>query len=519
MTLRLRLPRTALSLTLAFLTAIALIPLTATAAHAASQFCMGGPVEYEYRSAEGGTSKPTVVDPVRNANVELWGAERSGDTPRWLGVSGRTSNTGFYDLCYTTTTTTTMDKLWVKVWAENLRLWRVIDRNSHSYHVLESTTLTDISPGSHGAPIIRATGSAGRAWHVFDTVNILWWQRQNPTSDCWTTHEPDSSACTRLTIYVGDEGYGGVYIPRDNSIHLSGSAGDSKHYILHEAAHFLMHRLYDGVMPEGSICAVHDIPKTSTQGCAWAEGFANATASQWAGHYSFVHGDGTRIPLQYGPGWEVGDQVEGNVATSLLNLWRHTDGGWGRTLAAIAAHKPTTFSQYFNHARPAADPPLPTDGEALRLLYRSAIDYGPSIVDDGKLHGLTNGGGWGLRRVGACTTTSSVDVRIDAFSAANAGSLWRADANPDGTVRLTDNCPEPLTLTAPTAADGTVTVTPFDPANARQKWTITKSNGTLTFTNPHTGLVLDTPNIDKYTLVTARPSSTANSQSWVPYAG
>ncbi|MFD3541616.1 hypothetical protein ACFWUQ_19265 [Streptomyces sp. NPDC058662] len=59
-----------------------------------------------------------------------------------------------------------------------------------------------------------------------------------------------------------------------------------------------------------------------------------------------------------------------------------------------------------------------------------------------------------------------MDVRLQNFSAANEGSLWKADANADGTVRLTDNCPQPLTLTAPAAAGDVVAVKPFDPANA-----------------------------------------------------
>ncbi|MFE4591226.1 hypothetical protein [Streptomyces laurentii] len=91
--------------------------------------------------------------------------------------------------------------------------------------------------------------------------------------------------------------------------------------------------------------------------------------------------------------------------------------------------------------------------------------------------------------------------------------------NADGTVRLTDNCPQPLTLTAPSVSGGTGTATPFDPTNIYQKWTVTKSNGTLRFTNPHTGRVMDTHGIAQYTLVTAKAPNNANSQSWVPYAG
>ncbi|MFE6104431.1 hypothetical protein ACFVQ4_31345 [Streptomyces laurentii] len=67
--------------------------------------------------------------------------------------------------------------------------------------------------------------------------------------------------------------------------------------------------------------------------------------------------------------------------------------------------------------------------------------------------------------------------------------------NADGTVRLTDNCPQLLTLTALSVSGGTVTATPFDPTNVYQKWTVTKSNGTVRFVNPHTGRVMCTSGI------------------------
>ncbi|MFG2114520.1 RICIN domain-containing protein [Streptomyces sp. NPDC048718] len=503
---------------MALFIALALVPLTATAAKAASPFCLSGSFSYEFRSAEGGTDKPTVVNPVRTANVELWGIEKSGDQPRYLGGSGLTSYNGSYDLCSTNTTVTTMSSLWVTVWAENRRLWRVLD-GAGQYVSMRSTTLNDIGPGFWGVSDTKATGAAGRGWHAFDTLNLAWWNRSNPTSDCWTTLEPDSNACTRLTINTAEGDSNAHYSPSSNAIYLTGDAADSEHTILHEAGHFLHHRLNNGVWPDINNCQEHYIQLASSETCAWAEGFADATAAQLLGDYRYVWGNGASRMLQYSEGWQVGDKVQGNVAASLRNLWRYTDGGWARTLAAMTAHRPTTFNQYFNAARPAANPPLPTTGEALSLLYRSAIDYGPGITGDGQWHGLTNGGGLGLRRVGVCTTATSVDVRIDHFSPANAGSLWKAEANADGTVRLSDNCPQSLALTAPAATGGTVTVKPFDPANAAQKWTIAKSNGTLRFTNPATGLVLDTPAIDPYTTAVAKTPSGANSQSWVPYSG
>ncbi|MFJ3914247.1 RICIN domain-containing protein [Streptomyces vinaceus] len=73
-----------------------------------------------------------------------------------------------------------------------------------------------------------------------------------------------------------------------------------------------------------------------------------------------------------------------------------------------------------------------------------------------------------------------------------------------------------MTLTAGTAVGNPVTAQAFGPANAYQKWTIAKTNGTLKLTNPQTGLVVDIngKTISAGTAVTTVWSGSANSQSW-----
>ncbi|MEU3317369.1 hypothetical protein ABZ743_32490 [Streptomyces sp. NPDC006662] len=497
----------------ALLVALALIPLTAANATAASPICLQGRFDYTYQSAEA-TSKPTLTAPVRAANVELWGAEKSSDTPRWLGVSQLTSDQGGYNLCYTPTTTSTMDRVWARVWSESRSLWRSIDRDNNTYFTQDSKTLTNVGPGNYPLPAVWATGMAGRGWHAYDTLYDLWRKRQNPTSDCWTALEADSNTCTRLDVRVGSGDTAGWYNDWNNTVILTGEAADSKHLILHEAGHFLLHRLYNGQWPVVDNCNPHYIPKASSETCAWTEGFADATAAYVLNDFDYVQPDGARISFLYGPGWEVGDQVQGNVAASLLRFWVYgPELDWGPTLRAIAAHRPTTFSQYFNTARPAAG--MSTTGTALLLVSRSAIDYAPSPVSDGKAHGLSNGGRWGLERAGGCTTAAPAAVRISKYAPAYNSSHWKIETNADGTVRISDNCAQPLTLTAPTTVGGAVTAKLFNPADAYQKWALTRKNGTLRFTNPQTGLVLATTGIEQDTPVTAQTPSSANSQGWV----
>ncbi|MCX4967170.1 ricin-type beta-trefoil lectin domain protein [Streptomyces sp. NBC_00654] len=513
MALRSRLAHPVITLAAAFFIALALVPFTATTARAATPVCLQGRFSYAYQSAEAGTTKPTFTKYVRAANVELWGAEKSNDTPRWLGVSQLTSDDGAYNLCYTPTTTVTMNKVWVRVWSESRRLWRVIDSANNAYFTQDSQTLTDVGGGTYSLPGVFATGIAGRGWHALDTVYDLWRKRDNTVSNCWTAGEPDNNACTRLEIRVSDGTTSAEYNPWSNTVYLDGEAADSEHTILHEAGHFLLHRLYDGVWPNVDNCNPHYIPTASSETCAWTEGFADATAAYVLNDYDYVHPNGVYVPIQYGPGWEIGDQVQGNVAGSLLRLWRLVENGWGPTLTAVAAQKPTTFSQYFNTTRPNAG--MSTTGMALLLVSRSAVDYGPSPVGDGKAHGLSNGGRWGLERAGGCAATAPANVRISKYAPAYNSSHWKIDANADGTVRVSDNCAQPLTLTAPTAAGSTVTAKPFSPADVYQKWTVTRKNGTFRMTNPQTGLVLATTGIDQDSPAVAQTPGSANVQGWV----
>ncbi|MFI2610885.1 RICIN domain-containing protein [Kitasatospora sp. NPDC018619] len=517
MTVRLRLPRRAAALaTAAFFAAAAAVPLTATAARAATPICISGALQYDYRSAEDGTAKPTRTKPLRDAVVELWGAEKSTDTAHALNVVGATSlDDGSYNLCYTPTTTTSLSTVWVKVWAASLGAeWRVVD--SGRYYTMELPALSDVT-GNRNIGTAKPPAATARAWHVFDTISSLYWKRANPTSWCWTANEPNGH-CTTLTVDWWDPGSNGTgwYSPSQNTVFLTGANADSEHLILHEASHFLMHHLFNGPWPDSFTCQSHSIRYDIPAGCAWGEGFATASAAYVLGDSRFVFSDGSSQDFVYGADWGVGDVVEGNVAGSLLDLWRGVDSDWSGTISALAAQKPLTFSAYFTTARPAANPPLPTGSTALAKLVPHAIDYGPTIVGDGKSHVLTDGGYQVLNRVGGCNGATGANVEVTTAAALSWGQQWKVDANSDGTVRVSDACYQPLTLTAPAAAGGTVTVKAFDPANAYQKWKLTRSNGTVTLTNPQTGLALDRTSTYPGDFATTKAPSGSNSQSWAP---
>ncbi|GHE76240.1 RICIN domain-containing protein [Streptomyces vinaceus] len=513
MTIRLRRPSRVIALATALLCGLAAVPLTASAASAASPVCISGTIQYDYQSAEEGTAKPTRTKPLRKARVELIGAEKSTDTPHALNAVGLTDTSGNYNLCYTPTTTTSLSSVSVKVWAYN-NLWRVVDESTNKYIAWQTAAISDVT-GNRNIGVVKPAASTSRPFHIFDTLFTLWSNRANPTSECWSAQESDSSACSPLMVYWGEStSPNASYDGYDNRMYVYGAAADTEHAILHEGGHFLMNRLYGGKSPLVQNCRQHFVPWVSSETCAWSEGFADAVAAYLLGDSRYVHPDGTSERFTYGASWQVGDQVQGNVGGSLLDLWRGVDNGMAKTLTALTTQRPDTFSGYFNTVRPSANPPLSTGADALSKLAPHTIDYGPALAGNGTYYTLTDGGGLAVELTNSCTSGST--VVLAARDTSRGSQRWKFDANPDATVRITNGCAQPLTLTAGTDVGNPVTAQAFGSANAYQKWTVAKANGTLKLTNPQTGFVLDIngKTISAGTAVTTVWSGNANSQSW-----
>lgn len=355
-----RLPHGFAALGIAVLAVTAAVPLAATPAlAAAAPICLSGTLQYDYQSAEAGTAKPTMTKPVRNANVQLWGNEKSTDSPHQLTADYQYTdvNDGSFNLCYTPTSTTSMSSMWVRFRTESTKLWKVSDTTGTPY-TLDSPVQTNIA-ASTSLGTLKPSVDTARAWHAFDTVNLLWWNRNNPTSDCWSAHEADSNACTELNVQWTANSADGPYYDLANTVHLSAADPDSEHTVLHESGHFLMHRLYNGWWPTVTNCSPHYINLVSSGTCAWVEGFADSTAAYLLGDYRYVWSDGSSYSFTYTTNWNTGDQVQGNVDGSLLDLWNNVDGGWNNTISVLTTHTPSTFADYFKTDRPAANPRSP----------------------------------------------------------------------------------------------------------------------------------------------------------------
>ncbi|MFD8482999.1 RICIN domain-containing protein [Kitasatospora sp. NPDC059673] len=475
----------------ALLAAGGIVPLTAGVASATSPICMSGNLQYDYQSAEAGASKPTLTKAARNASVELWGRERPTDTDHKLNTDTQLTGAadGSFNLCYTPVTTTAMDHLYVRFATQNNHVWRTAD-NTGTVYAFNTPTQSNIST-SVALGTVKPT-TAQRAWHAFDTVNLLWSRRANSTTPCWTTTETNAATCTMLTEqwYAGSTD--GAWYDLSNTLHLADGDPDSEHTVLHESGHFFQQRLYNGTFPAVTNCNPHYIQYTSSATCAWTEGFADSVAAYLEGDQRYVWPDGSSYPFTAASGWQTGDQVQGNVDGALLQLWNQVDGSWDRTIATLTSHTPATFADWFRNVRPTATPPLSTTGAALTALDTSAINYGPTVVGDNGYHALSNGGGVALQRGGTCTSSIPSVAVFATLNTTMASQRWKFASNGDGTVRIYDSCSIPLYLTAPTTAGGQISLTAINLGGANQRWTVTQNAvGTYTLTNPATGFVLD----------------------------
>ncbi|MGW3076486.1 MULTISPECIES: RICIN domain-containing protein [unclassified Kitasatospora] len=515
---RTRLARRLAAVGTALLAVLAVVPLAAapaSAAVAASPICLSGSFQYDYQNAEEGSGKPTRTKPVRNANVELWGREKAADTPHVLGAYGLTAvSDGGFNLCYTPTTTTTMNSMWVRFYSESTRMWKVLSQGS--LYTVDSPVQQNLS-ASASLGVIKPPAQTSRAWHVLDTLNLLWWGRNNPVSSCWSAHEPNSGSCTELSVVWGPGASSGPVYDLNNTVYLSDADPDSEHTVLHEGGHFLMHRLFNGAWPPDSVCASHYIWSSAGRPCAWVEGFADAVSAYLLGDNRYVWSNGSSTEFTYGSGWDTGDTVSGNISGSLLDLWRQVDGGWQGTLKALTDRTPGTFADYFKTVRPAVVPPLATTGAALDLLAKHTIYYAPLPVGDGRSHYLSNGGNLVLSHEGGgCMVLPPSYASIYNKSSSDLGQQWRLDTNADGTVRIHDGCNPSLSLTSSGYPSYRVAVKPSDAQSASQKWQVTRNDdGSLKITDPNTGYVLDTPsNQSGMGATLTAPSATSLTQRW-----
>ncbi|GAA1068902.1 hypothetical protein GCM10009665_74260 [Kitasatospora nipponensis] len=146
-----------------------------------------------------------------------------------------------------------------------------------------------------------------------------------------------------------------------------------------------------------------------------------------------------------------------------------------------------------------------------------------TVVGDGNYHSISAGGTGGqvLEVSGTCSSPVGVVADINTWWPTHTSEQWTFATNPDGTVRISDNCNTgtqvSTVLAAGTAAGNSAYLLTYSPGNPWQEWRVVQnsSTGALTISNVATGLVLDTSGTAAGTAtVTNAANAAAPGQAW-----
>ncbi|UNO41030.1 mycolysin [Streptomyces sp. MST-110588] len=341
---------------------------------ARAQVCVGGTFRNRFQSSEGGdwNGKASRDEPVSNANITLWGKPTAGSATRKLATGMTGNGNGKFNLCYTPTTAVT-SAAWVEFQTQAGRMWSVVDGNNGLY-ATASYAANNISRSISLGDVYANTGQS-RAWHAFDTLNKLWWNRGS-TTNCWASSQQDGR-CTPITVqwYPGSTD-GTYWMSGEDKIHLADNDPDAEHTTIHEAGHALMGKLYRGWWPQVSNCSPHYVNRTSSASCGWTEGFADAVAFHTFNDTTYYWGNGGSQDLandRSTSGIDPGDACEARVATALVDLWSQVDGGWVKSNSMMARDPQSSFREYFVTDRPAYG--LDTGTKARNIIWKHTIWY------------------------------------------------------------------------------------------------------------------------------------------------
>ncbi|GIG62628.1 hypothetical protein Lfu02_70000 [Longispora fulva] len=337
--------------------------------------CLTGALRYQFADAEAGPAKPLTTAPARDAGWELWGATGVEKATHRLAAGRTDPGSGAFRACADG-----------PVRAAEVRfdstgpLWRVV-RERHGDDVYSFATPGRDLAGTVDLGPVQAPADIRNAWHVADTLTLLYARRANPTSECWTRHQP-TGHCDLLTVVweqrdTDDAGYWDL--GDTMRVILAGAMTDSKHLVLHEAGHWWQWQLHNHTFPDVTGCDNHMVDRSSSRSCAWTEGFADAVAAYTLGDQRYVDENGGTYQIRNDRDtrdYDAGDTVQGRVGACLLDLWAPDgpDGGnWDRTVELMTRRKSADFRAYFMVDRPAVG--LGTTGPARAILTRHTITY------------------------------------------------------------------------------------------------------------------------------------------------
>ncbi len=350
--------------------------------------------------------KDEVNRPLRDARVEIWDADSSGDT---LLNTTYTNNSGYYasdDISNSDDEGGGQD-IYVKVFSTDNRSVQVTDFSTPSNLYYSVTPVqNDVADGDVDVGTYSLDDVKNRmAWYIYDliandafdylAVNVGWENlyklqvRWSPTNTSDGTH----------------------YHPGGSIDLLAGDRWDSDVF-LHEYGHFVMYKIYGDNMPPSPNCYNHYWGSHSSVGCAWTEGWANFLQAAIQNDTIYDDTEDQILHINFEPPTPSADHAEdeGAVAASLWDIFdpASTSESWdaigngingssNNGIWSIAySDGPTDFLEFYNY------------------WINSSNGYNPEITTILQHHQIDPG-------------TGSLKVTITPSGAVSAGAQWRVD--------------------------------------------------------------------------------------------
>lgn len=253
------------------------------------------------------------------------------------------------------------------------------------------TPVTVFSDGTHdiGSWVSSNGSTYERAYWIQRDLNDTWrfiWFETGSTQNPVETAGP-------TTVQWKIDSTDGTYYAHGGNIHLTGSDPLSDTVVGHEYGHNIMYTIYGYTLPSIPNCNPHYIQLSSSQGCAWVEGWAEylPMAVNNDPYYRWDNGASLNLenPTWGTSGWNNGDDVEGRVAGALWDMWdSNNEGDDQYTESAgviniwdtIYHQNDNTFNQYWSawlargHNNSSAGP--------IMALYQNTISYRTGPAND-----------------------------------------------------------------------------------------------------------------------------------------
>lgn len=263
--------------------------------------------------------KASVNHPIAFAKIEIYDEDAGDDT--LLGTN-YTNSSGYFQHTVNNDQADLAD-VYVKVYTQDDKTVHITDYSTTPVvYYFQTPTTNNVANGNFNIGAHTASDETTRmVWYIYDTIanlayyylhNQVGWDNVYNLQVRWSpTHITDPS---------------GTHYHHGGSVDLLAGDRWDEDVILHEYGHFVMDKTYP-VFPPSPNCSPHYWGQTSSDGCAWVEGWADFLQGAIQGHDDYVDTENQVIHYHLEPPVPIvdGDTDEGAVAASLWDIFDSVD--------------------------------------------------------------------------------------------------------------------------------------------------------------------------------------------------